>query len=194
VLFGSSLVQQSADPARDATTNERLVVSAGVAAAVKQALHLNDSAASIENQVKASSQSDADIVQVIVRDTDPARAARIANEFVKQFIVLRAAQDRAKVQAAITYVRNQLASLSPADTAERQQITTQMLPKLVALKSLQFGNAEVAGTAGVPGAAVSPSPKRDGAIALLLGVVLGGAKLLHRGGREHQGAQHLHGA
>lgn len=177
VLFGSNAFETSNDPAREAQTNVDLTTSSDVAAAVKRALNLKESVPDVLDQVSASAENNADIVDVTVKDHDPARAARLANAFVWQFVRLRQAQDRAKVGDAIAQVRRRRDSLPPTDVQDRAQLA-QQLGKLTGLQAVQFGNVSVANTATVPGSAVSPKPKRDAAVALLLGLILGGGLAL----------------
>lgn len=173
VLGGSNVfTQQSVDPSRTGETNVLLTTSTDVAQAVKASLKLPMSVDDLERNVKASAENNADLVDLTFTDSDPARAARVATAFAREYVSLRTQRDRRKVGDAIADVGKELATLRPDQTAERGQLVA-LLPKLVALRSLQFGNAEVADTASLPTSSSSPKPKRDGAVALLLGLALG---------------------
>jgi len=171
-LFGNNLFQASTDPSRVAQTNVDMVSSLQVAAAVRFALHMSESPQDLVDQMNASSQSNADIVNITITDTDPSRATRIANAWATQFVTLRQQQSRAKVGQAIADMRAKLAALPPNATTDRNEYA-QQLAKLQALQAVQFGNVQLSDTAGVPSSPVSPKPTRDGIVGLVLGLALG---------------------
>jgi capsular exopolysaccharide synthesis family protein len=171
-LYGNNVFQSTNDPTRNAQTNVDTVSSLEVATAVKSSLHLSQSPQNLLQQMSATAEPNADIVDITYQDADPARAARIANAWSGQYIVLRQQQARAKIGQAISDMKGKLNALPAGQTANRAQYA-QQLSKLQALQAVQFGNVQLADTATVPKSPVSPKPKQDAALGLVLGLVLG---------------------
>jgi receptor protein-tyrosine kinase len=172
VLFNNNAFQGTNDPTRNSQTNVDTVSSLDVATAVKSALRLHQSPQDLLKQMNATAEPNADIVDITYQDPDPARAAQIANAWASQYIYLRQQQARAKVGQAIADMKAKLSALPPDQTANRAQYA-QQLSKLQALQAVQFGNVQLSESAPVPKSPVSPKPKQDAALGLVLGLVLG---------------------
>ena len=171
-LFGSSAFEPSLDPARESSTNLLLVRSREVAAAVRRQLGLSRSPGDLLDQVEVEEKTNADVVDIRVKDEDPRLAARIADQFADQYVLFRQRADRRKIADAERLIRTRLASLSPGASAERGRLRD-ALQKLIALEAVQTGNAEVIDRPEVPTVAASPQPKRNTAVAAVVGLALG---------------------
>src|SRR3954449_7940331 len=174
-LFGSSFVQGSPDPAREAATNLTLVSLERVKRRTAQRIKgLTED--DVRNAVTAKSEGQADVVQIEATWTSAAMAAHLANVFAADYIAFRRRADRAKIREARALLRAQLVRLTPKQrVAAPGRALRQRLGQLGVLQALQTGNAELAQQAVPPEAPSSPKPVRDGALGLLLGLLLGAA-------------------
>src|SRR4051794_23227412 len=174
-LFGSSFVQGSGDPAREAATNLTLVSLERVSRLTGQrvpGLTEDD----VRNAVTAKSAGQADVVNIEATWTSARMAARLANAFAEDYIRIRREADRAKIRGARAQVRAQLARYTASQRRGAPgRALRQRLGQLGVLQALQTGNAELAERAQPPDKPSSPKPLRDWALGLLLGVLLGAA-------------------
>jgi len=171
-LFGNNVFQSSTDPARTAGTNVDEVNSPAVAGQVKRNLNLSQSPQDLLDSTTVSSEANADIVDISVQSTSPSQAAAIANAWGNAFVAQRQQQDRGRIGQAIADMQAKINALPATDSSRRSEYQ-QQIAKLESLQAVQFGNVQVLDTASVPTAAVSPKPTRDGAVGLLLGLVIG---------------------
>jgi len=173
-LFGSSVLIPSNDANRDAATNTDLLNQPIVAAATARALGGGISSDRIQNEVSASSQGQSDIVEVTATDHNPGLAARIANTYAQQFIALRQAADRQKINEGEQLLLQDYQGLSPVERqGPRGTDLRGRIDKLQALASIQTGNAELTQPADVPTSPTSPKPVRNGVLGALLGLLVG---------------------
>jgi uncharacterized protein involved in exopolysaccharide biosynthesis len=181
-LFGSSFFEEAEDPARAAATNLRLVSLREVAERTAQSLDTPGITADvIEQQVEVSPEGESDIIAVGAVADDPQLAARIANSFARKYIDFRREADRAKVREAQQLVQARLDELSSeelVDTAGRS--LRERSRELEILAALQTGNAELVQRARPPESASAPLLKRNVAVGILLGVLLGAGLALLR--------------
>jgi succinoglycan biosynthesis transport protein ExoP len=172
-LFGSTYFTNE-DPTRDAATNAKLVSLEVVAARTSRALHNGMTPSQIQSAVTIEQQGQANVVSIKATDPNPTLAARIPNEFARQYIAFRRDADRAKVHDAQLLVQHQLDGLSPEKRRSGQgRSLQQRAEQLQILASLQTGNAELVQPAARPGSPSSPTPKRDAILGGLLGLILG---------------------
>ena len=175
-LFGAGVVAASTDPNREAATNVQLVSLEVVAARTAQAFRGDLTPDDVKSRVAVSPAGQSDVVTVTATDHDPDVAAKLANTFATEFISFRRDADRSKISSAQKLVQAQLAKMpaaernGPQGTALRQRSE-----QLQILAALQTGNAELVQTANPPSSPSSPKPVRNGAIGLLLGLLLGPA-------------------
>ena len=170
-LLGSAVSQPSNDPAREAATNTELLASNTVATAVIRSLNLPLTPRQLLNKLEIATEGDADIASITVTDSNRFRAAKIANVYAQQAVVIRREADRAKVMAARTRLTAQLNSLKSTDGGQRAQIRD-ALDKLIPLEAVVTGNVEFADRALTPQRPASPHPKRDALLSGLFGLVL----------------------
>lgn len=194
-IGGTQVFSSSLDPNRDLATDLALVKSKAVATAVKESLKSRLSPQQLLDKISVTARNGADLGNVTATDTDPARAAVLANAFATAYVANRRQADRDVVAQAEQLVRNRLkTATSPDDrTALRAALT-----KLTALEAVQTGSAEVSNLASAPTTPSSPHPKRDALIALLLGLTAGfglayGASVLDRHIKTAEELERLYG-
>ena len=172
-LFGASGVAPFQDPQRQAATNVQLVELDVVSRRTAEQFP-GLTADEVRGKVAAAPLGQSDLVTVSVDDSDPARAAALANEFAEQFIAYRRATDRSKIREAREVVRRGLADLEPSERngpvarSLRERAST-----LDILASLQTGNVELAERATTPGTPSAPRVRRNTALGFVLGLLLG---------------------
>jgi receptor protein-tyrosine kinase len=169
-LFGSQSLNPSTDPVRDAATELALVSLRTVAQLTSQSLGAKVSPVYVANAVSVSANGQSNLVEIKATDRDPRRAATIANAYAQQYIQFGIQADRNKVQDALTLIRRQLRRTTAG--AARGQLLSQQA-RLKVFAALQTGNAEQVQTAQAPKSPSSPQPKRDTALGLLIGLLLG---------------------
>ena len=178
-LFGTSLSTPGGDDAREAATNLKLVSLDVVSQRTSRALGSRLSAGEVSQHVRVDGDSESNVVSIEATHTDPRLAARLANAFASQYIAFRREADRAKIADARQLVARQLAQLSQEDRGGATgRSLSQRLQELEILTSLQTGNAELVETASAPTSAASPQPRRNVAIGIALGLLLGVALAL----------------
>ena len=171
-LFGYSAAQPSNDQASQAATNMALVSLPVVASRTAAALHVSGSA--VSSAISVSGVGQANIAQINATDPDPVLAARIANTYARQYVLLRREADAAQVSSAQELVQKELRALSPAERFDTvgQGLRTRA-NQLMELSAVQTGNAEVAQPAVVPTSPSAPQTKHKAVIGLLVSLLLG---------------------
>jgi polysaccharide biosynthesis transport protein len=165
----------SNDPQRITQTQAELARTPVVARQTLQALRLTKrTPAEFLKRSSVSTSQNSDILTFKATDHVPGLAARLANEYALQYTVYRRHLDTSALARALQDVERRIASLqaqgqssSPlyANLVEKEQ-------ELSTLEALETSNATVVRRAS--GASqIQPSPLRDGALGLGLGVLLG---------------------
>jgi polysaccharide biosynthesis transport protein len=173
-LFGSTFLQPSRDPDREAATNIELVSVDAVAARTARAVGGGLTAEEVAGKVDVVAKGQSDVASVQATDTDPRFAAQLANTFAQQYIEFRREADRAKVREARQLVQRQLDALTAAEmTGARGRSIRERAEQLDVLASLQTGNAELVQEAQVPESPSSPDTVRNVALGVVLGLLLG---------------------
>jgi succinoglycan biosynthesis transport protein ExoP len=182
-VFGQNYSGQFDTPDRLMATNLRLarlqIVAAQAASDFGEGITAGEVSSKIEVGVQGPSNSD--LASVTATDTDPARAARLANVFAKTFISFRQGADQAKVQPVLRRLDRSIARLkrTGGSPALQEQLRSRR-EDLKILSSLQTGNAELVQEATPPASPSSPKPRRNGLIGAFLGLLLGIALALGR--------------
>jgi capsular exopolysaccharide synthesis family protein len=169
---GGSSPAPSGDPEGDKATNTQLVTTYAVADQVKRVLRLPDDPDALIGMMTVTSEQNGSLVDVTATDPDPGRAARVATAFAQQYVAYSQRQQREKVRQGEDLIDQRIAELAPDDTAGRRSLE-EAKRKLILVEAVQTGNAEVVDVAEVPGSPSSPNPKRNVAIALFFGLLLG---------------------
>lgn len=166
--------QSPSDPERDLNSRVQLITTQAVADRVRKQLGLRTSPSALLKHVKATIEGTSDIVSIKVRESDPAAAARIANAFATEYVASRLAATRGVITQAAQLAQRQLTSLSPAERNGPQgRQLAQRLRELQISAALQTGGIEIVGRARPPAGAASPRPKLAGAVAGVLGLLVG---------------------
>jgi len=179
----------------DITTQIQLVTSAPVKAAVLKDLGL--SPATTAPPVAVSEVGLTNVLDVAASSTTPAQAARIANAYANDYITLERQQEvdallaaASQIQSKITDLDSQIAALDTqlATAPAAQQVSLQaqrtaLVNQEAAFKAeqaqfqvtsaLQNGGAQVVTPAVAPKAPSSPRPKRNLALGIAVGLILG---------------------
>ncbi|HEX5146456.1 MAG TPA: Wzz/FepE/Etk N-terminal domain-containing protein [Conexibacter sp.] len=170
-LFGSS-APPAQDPTRDAATNLKLVDLRAVSVLTGRALALPTE--QVSGAVAVAAEGDANLASVTATWGTPRFAAKLADTYVQQYVAFRRRAERAQLRSARLVVEGQLAQLTPEQQASPDgQMLQNRANQLQILAALQTGDAELVSPAGVPGSPSSPRPKRDAALGLVLGLLLG---------------------
>jgi non-specific protein-tyrosine kinase len=126
--------------------------------------------------VSFGSGATSDVMTVSVTDGNRYMAARIANAYLRQYIQFRKHAAISQLNTVENLVASKLAAIPPD---QRGGSVAQRLVadrnELDLRKSAQTGDAEVVETAAIPRSPSSPNPKKDGALGLLLGLLVGAA-------------------
>lgn len=171
-LFGSTFLDESGDPAREAATNVSLVSLDEIAARAAGAVNAV-SADEIEEKVEVEADGQSDLISVTATDPDPQFAAKLANTFASEYIEFRREADRQKIRDAQRLVKNELTNLEEQGASDSQQESlAERLEQLTVLASLQTGNAELVQEAEPPSSPSSPNLKTNTALAVVVGLVL----------------------
>jgi capsular exopolysaccharide synthesis family protein len=179
---------------RRVATESAVVKSSAVAALVTQQL-------GEAPPVTVTGSSDADIITITARNSDPKRATSVANAYANAYVDAKRTQGIDDLLAASKQVRDQVNDLQQqidaldkqvqsAPAAERDAVSQSVSQRRTALLSeqsafgqtsdqlqvriaLASGGASVVGPAVAPTTPVEPRPLRTGALALFVGLLLG---------------------
>ena len=170
-LFGSAFSLPYQDPVRQAETNLGLVSVRAVAERAARRLDGGLTADDVAGKVSSSSRGESDLASITAIDTDPERAASIANAFAAEYINFRRDADRAKIRGAQRVVQRQLDRSD--GSADQTRTLRERAADLRILASLQTGNAELVQAARAPSNPSSPKPRRNGLIGAFIGLLIG---------------------
>ena len=174
-LFGSTFISGSRDADRAAATNVALVGMTEVAARTAARNQINLSPKEVQRAVIVEPDGRSDVVNVKATLDSSGAAATVANAFATEFIELRRESDQKTIFNALKLVEQQIADLREQGTAGSDEGNSlrSRAQQLSVLGSLQTGNAELVQRAEPPSGASAPRPKRNAAIGLFLGGLLG---------------------
>src|SRR5947209_3980762 len=165
---------QPSDPntlARVQSDDVSLVTSNTIASAVKKRLNTSESVADLQSQVQASADSTNDIIDVSVTDPNPRQAALKANAFASSLVDYLTTSAQQQLVSGQAKLQNELARL-PANSPSRTALQ-QGLEQVIALEAVTNGGTQVVQQAGTPTSPSSPDVKRDAAIGLVAGLLIG---------------------
>ncbi len=172
-LFGGTAPSTpNVDPTQQAATNLGLVSLPIIASRTASALHTT--ATVVRSEVSVAAVGLSAMVNVTVTDPRPIRAAQIANTYAHQYVAFRQQAARAKLDSARAQITHDLAVLPAAQRLGPVGRSLQTRSnQLQAMAALQTGDAELVQSAAVPRSPSSPSTKRNGALGVLLGLLVG---------------------
>src|SRR4051812_1508101 len=156
------------DPNRQTATDLQLVALPQVAERVVKRLHLGLPAGAVLGKITVAGGGDSNILNVTARDERPARATRLANAFASEYIRFRGVVNRRQLRRAADQIHRRARRAGPGAAALRQQER-----QLRVAASLDNGDAELIQPAAVPGVPASPRPRRNLAMGLVFGALLG---------------------
>ncbi len=176
-LTGTTDSTATVDPERAAATQASLARVPTVARKTLQAA--GEPGRSIDDFLGSSSVSaspSSDLLTFTVRDEDPELATKLATEYATQFIAYRLELDTAAITRARDELQTRIDALSLSQqTASGSDLLANLIDKdqtLQTLQSLQTSNALLV-KEGTEAAKVAPTPIRNGAIGLGLGLLVG---------------------
>jgi non-specific protein-tyrosine kinase len=195
-VFGSS-TNNASNAARNIDTEIRVMEGTPVKDRVRTNLGITTDIP----DVAAAAVGQTDVVSVTVQSHDPAVAAKLANAYVQAYIDVRREQSVnslldavgevtkqvGRIKKSIEALDKQVADAKPSDREtvrasladERQQLVDQQsafqqrIDQLQVQASLQSGSAQMVRPSEVPATPVEPTPVRTGALALIVGLLLG---------------------
>lgn len=180
------------DPQRAVDTEIGLLRSEPVREMVRR--RVGPAAASM---VSARPQGDSDIIGLTARSTSARRTAAVVNGYAMVFIEFRREREVARLTAAadeldrkvsalqgqLDQLDDQIAQAAPGgpgnlrsrrDALVAQQASlSERLTQLQVQSSLETGGVQLVAPASVPRSPLAPSPARDGALAAMVGLVVG---------------------
>ncbi|MFA9432260.1 polysaccharide biosynthesis tyrosine autokinase [Egicoccus sp. AB-alg2] len=183
-------LEQLLQPQRDLVQTERLVVtSRPVAERVVEELGLPDTSTALED-LRVEAVGDTRVVRIVAADTDPAAAVERANAFADAYLDYRRDEAldnllaaRASLDQRANELREEIAALEEEagelDEVQRDALLAQLAQLVGQGAEVGGGGAAIIGGGSVltpaelPEGPVSPRPLRTGALALVLGVLLG---------------------
>lgn len=163
----------SADPERDLNTEVSEITETPVADMVRRHLKLTESSQALLSQVSANLEGTTNIVDIAVTDSDPNRAAAIANAFAYQYQTFRLASLRNTLQQSVASDEQKLAALTPAQRSAAAG--TQLQNYVNTLQADSDGltsDAQVSQVAAAPTSPSKPKPLTDGLIAVVVGLLV----------------------
>lgn len=115
-------------------------------------------------------EKDSDFLTITAQDSSPANAARIANAFARAVAQTRTSSAIGNIDRTIATLESQGAS-DPSS----QEALSQQLQQLRGLKASQSGTTPIVEAAVPASSAISPRPKRNTVIALILALLIAAA-------------------
>jgi polysaccharide biosynthesis transport protein len=174
--FGSTALA-SADPDREAATNLRLLQLD----ALTRRVNANRNHP-FPGDVDVVTEAEANLATITATDTDPERAARLADAVAQEYIELREQTAADEIKQERQAVHHQLSQIPlttppggvgpPKRRGQRAQALKQRLRELTIAEVAPVGVSQVE-PAEVPTSAVSPDPLRNTVIGAVLGLVIG---------------------
>lgn len=174
VFLAQNLQQQGQDAQAKAATNAKLVTLPRVREAASRGLGGRVTPDEIKDAVTVAAEADTTLVDITASSTEPALAARIADQVRESFVEIRRQASVGQLNDAKTQLGVQLGQMSVAQKAGLQaQTLRDRISQIDTLRAVSNGGVETVQTARIPKDPVSPSPKRDAILALFAGGLLG---------------------
>ena len=165
LYVGSDISSGTANTAKIAA----LVGTTGVAD--ETARLMGEPKGSLRGAISATDDEDTGFVTIYASAGNGPRAAEIANTTAQALRVTRRQAGIKRVDASIANVEKELAKLPVGEELQRSQLS-ERLQGLRALRAAQAENTQVVEPAQVPGAALSPNPKRNAILAFVVALLL----------------------
>jgi capsular exopolysaccharide synthesis family protein len=180
-VLGAPASGASLDPARDAATHVEQLSSPDVSTRTARALGGAISAADVAARVAVASAGESDIVTVSATDRSPAFAAQLAATYADQFIAMQGETVRAQADDALRAIQRELDALPEAQRRGRLgSLLRSRARQLPVVAAASPSGVTLARHPSVPTVPSSPQLKRNAALGLVLGLLLGIAAALLR--------------
>jgi len=168
-------------------TNVILVSRPGVLGRVAERPEIELTPAQIGQALEVQGEEGTNIIQVTATTGDPVEAAEVATAVAEEFVQIRRVAAATRVRQVQGLLEEQLAVLSEGEgSAEARALIREQISQLTVREEAPGQQPLVAEDASVPAAPVSPQPRRDAALAGLLGLVLGAGLGLLRVGTDRR--------
>jgi polysaccharide biosynthesis transport protein len=156
---------------REIQTLTSLVVTPEMTQRALDSLGWEDSPNSIMKYVTATGDTGANIISIQAELDSPQRSRDLANAYAQSFVDWRREEQQRSLSEAIGLVDRQLENTARGTAA--YLALTERRGQLEVLKTLTTAGVSVGEAAQAPAAPSQPRPKRDGAMALMGGFILG---------------------
>lgn len=194
-IFGTVLAEFSSQPERGLQTQVQLVQMRPLYEKTIRQLGLGITPKQFAKKVTVKAIGQTNVIQVVAKDTDPERAAAIANALAGEFVSwsreyqrtsLRTAADEVEsrlgeAESRILEIADRIDAEGKSDELEAElgialSAYTTLAEKLEQLRineELQSGSGVVVSPAAIADEPVEPSPMRNGALGLAVGLLFG---------------------
>jgi polysaccharide biosynthesis transport protein len=190
LLSSRSSSDSSNDAQRRAATTVELVAGRDVVNRTAAIVHRSPDA--VAEDVKVSGKGLSNVVTVQASDRSPHRAARLANTYARQYILLRREAGQTQLNAAERVLKARLDALSPEERdADSGRLLRQRLAELAIADPNGPEPVQIAEQAYAPKHPTSPNVQLNVGLGALLGLIvgLGLATLRERSDRRLVGPQ-----
>ena len=194
-LLGNVIPEITGQPERALETQVQLLQMRPLLENTIRELNLGVTPRELEGRIQVSAVGRTNIILVSVRDSDPARAAAIANEVAEQFVSWSRDHRRESIAAAVDQVDARLTEVEDAiltfgrkvqDEGRTEELAAELQVALSTYSSLsqerenlriqeqlETGSARVVSPAVINEDPISPNPLRNAILALAIGLALG---------------------
>ncbi|MDQ3608366.1 MAG: hypothetical protein M3459_05625, partial [Actinomycetota bacterium] len=169
-------------------TNVLLVARPGVLGRVAERPEVELTPAQIGQALEVEGEEGTNIIRVTATTGDPVEAAEVATAVAEEFVQIRNTAAGTRVRQVQELLEERLAATEDERDAptEAGLLLREEIERLAVREEAPGQQPQVAQEASVPAAPVSPQPRRDAALAGLLGLVLGAGLGLLRVGSDRR--------
>ena len=169
-------------------TNVLLVSRPGVLGRVAERPEIELTPAQIGQALEVTGEEGTNIIRVTATTGEPVEAAEVATAVAEEFVQIRRTAATTRIRQVQELLEERLAaSEEEGESATAGRLLLQEeISRLAAREEAPGQQPQVAQEASVPAAPVSPQPRRDAALAGLLGLVLGAGLGLLRVGTDRR--------
>ncbi|MDQ3435172.1 MAG: hypothetical protein M3481_10920 [Actinomycetota bacterium] len=170
-------------------TNVLLVSRPGVLTRVAERPEIELTPAQIGQGLEVEGEEGTNIIRVTARTGDPVKAAQVATAVAEEFVQIRRTASATRVRQVQELLEDQLAAVSEGEgeaPTEARLLLREEIERLTVREEAPGQQPQVVQEASVLAAPVSPQPRRDAALAGLLGLVLGAGLGLLRVGSDRR--------
>lgn len=166
-------------------TNVLLVSRPGVLGRVAERPEIELTPAQIGQALEVQGEEGTNIIRVTATTGDPVEAAEVATAVADEFVQIRRTAAGTRIRQVQELLEERLAGIEEGST-ETRALLREEIGRLALREEAPGQQPQVVQEASVPAAPVSPQPRRDAALAGLLGLVLGAGLGLLRVGTDRR--------